>query len=84
MDGTLIAEGFDTAIIGIENNGSVPRVVYSIPKIVKILMSNPHDMGYLDAVEYVQYNLISAYMGEGTPLYVDTMPYDDALNSIEH
>jgi hypothetical protein len=84
MDGTLIAEGFDTAIIGIENNGSVPRVVYSIPKIVKILMSHPHDMGYLDAVEYVQHNMISAYMGEGSPLYVDTMPYDDALNSIEH
>lgn len=84
MEGTLIAEGFDTAIIGIDNNGDVPRVVYSIPKIVKILMSNPHEMGYLDAVEYVQFNLIGAYVGEGGPLYIDTMPYDDVLNSIQY
>ena len=62
----LIADGFNEAVIGIVY-GVQPRGVYSVRKIVDILME---DMSYEDAVEYFEYNIGGAYVGEKTPVYV--------------
>ena len=62
----LTADGFDDAVIGILY-GIEPKAVYSVRKIVDILMQ---DMSYEDAVEYFEYNIGGAYLGEKTPLYV--------------
>ncbi len=61
----LIADGFNKAIIGIDQNTS--RIIYSYTKIIQILMED--DMTREDAIEYFQYNIQSAWIGEKTPIY---------------
>lgn len=62
------ADGFDEALIGLEVNSM--RLVYSIPKCIKILC---RDMNESDAYEYFDYNVLSSYIGEKTPIWVDTI-----------
>ena len=61
------ADGFDDAVIGIEVNTF--RLVYSIDKMIAILTE---DMCYEDAIEYLDFNVFSAYVGEKTPIYIYT------------
>ena len=43
--------------------------VYDINKMVEILMNEGTD--YEDAVEFLDYNVVGAHLGEKTPLYVN-------------
>ena len=61
------ADGFDDAVVGIEVNTF--RLVYSIDKMIAILTK---DMSYEDAIEYLDFNVFSAYFGEKTPIYIYT------------
>jgi len=60
----LKADGFDDAIIGVEENGM--RLIYSVSKCLKIL---EQDMPELDAVEYFTFNVSGAYVGDKTPIW---------------
>lgn len=68
----LTADGFDDAIIGViytsDCNG---HVVYDKEKMKQTLMTGD-DMTEDEALEYLEYNVYGAYMGEHTPLYMDT------------
>jgi len=61
------ADNFDDAVVGIEVNTF--RLVYSIDKMIAILTK---DMSYEDAIEYLDFNVFSAYVGERTPIYIYT------------
>ena len=61
----LFADGFDEAIIGVEERAGV--VAYDIDKIIEILM---REMTEDEAVEYFEFNILGAYMGEKTPVYI--------------
>jgi hypothetical protein len=63
-DDILIADGLDDAIIGIDENSM--RLIYSKSKCIQILMK---DMSEEDAIEYYEYNIVGAYMGEKTPIW---------------
>jgi len=60
----LIADGFDEAIIGVEENEM--RLIYSVSKCLKIL---EQDMSEIDAFEFFTYNVSGAYVGEKTPIW---------------
>ena len=60
----LTADGFDAAIIGVDETSM--RVIYSVSKCIDILMA---DMSEEDAHEYFLYNVSSAYVGEKTPIW---------------
>lgn len=60
----LTADGFDAAIIGVDE--TCMRVVYSVSKCIDILMA---DMSEEDAYEYFFYNVSSSYVGEKTPIW---------------
>jgi hypothetical protein len=60
----LKADGFDDAIIGVEENSM--RLIYSVKKCLEILQT---DMDETDAMEYFTYNVSGAYMGEKTPIW---------------
>ena len=62
----LLADGFNDAVIGIVY-GLEPKAVYSVRKIVDILME---DMSYEDAIEHFEFNIAGSYVGEKTPIYV--------------
>jgi hypothetical protein len=60
----LIADGFDEAVIGIDENSL--RIIYSIKKCIQILT---RDMSEEDALEYFSFNVSGAYVGEKTPIW---------------
>ena len=64
-DDILKADGFDEAVIGIDESSM--RLIYSMSKCIEILM---RDMSEEDALEYYYYyNMSGAYVGEGTPIW---------------
>lgn len=66
-DEILKADGLDGGIIGIEENSI--RLVYSKSKVIEILMSE--DMTEEDALEHYYFNIVGAYVGEKTPIFVE-------------
>ncbi len=60
----LIADGFDEAIIGVDTKSE--RLIYSVSKCLTILC---RDMSEEDALEYFEYNVSGAYMGDKTPIW---------------
>jgi hypothetical protein len=67
----LTLDGFDEAVIGIVERAGLLAVCYNRTKIINILM---RDMNYEEAMEYYEFNILGAYMGEHTPVYLDYMP----------
>ena len=61
----VLADGFDKAIIGVSNNDM--RVIYSKSLCIDILMSQ--GMDEYEALEYFEYNVSGAYVGEKTPIW---------------
>ena len=72
----LFADGFDEAIMGTANAfGQRSVVAYDVEKIIKKLMKD--GMTYDEAREYYNFNIIGAYVGESTPIFVETFFHDD-------
>jgi hypothetical protein len=63
----LIADGFNEAIIGIDQSSY--RIIYSMRKCLEILIGE--GMTYEDALEHFHYNVSGAYVGEQTPIWCD-------------
>lgn len=68
-DQTMLANGFEEAVIGLDTSNEVFRVVYNIDAIISILMERDK-MTEEDALEHFSYNIQGSYVGEGTPIYV--------------
>ena len=73
----LFADGFEDAFVGvIERFGQDPIVVYDREKCIAILMEQFDDDNdeerdlYEEAEEYFGYNVIGAWVGEGTPAFI--------------
>jgi hypothetical protein len=67
----LTLDGFDEAVIGVVERAGLLAVCYDRNKIISILM---RDMNQEEAWEYYEFNILGAYMGESTPVYLDMMP----------
>ena len=65
----LKADGFDDAVIGIEERSG--RLVYDVNLMISILICD-EGMSEEEAIEYLDYNVIGAYVGEQTPIYITT------------
>lgn len=60
----------DEAIVGVAERINLnPVVVYDVDKILEIYM-NIHGMSDIDALEMYNYNLLGAWIGEETPLFL--------------
>ena len=69
-ENTLLMDGFDEAIIGFSQRIGEPLLaVYSWEKMVAILVERDK-MQFDDAVEYIDFNCIGAWVGEQTPIIV--------------
>ena len=64
----LLLDGYDDCIVGImERFGIGPIVCYSKDAIIDKLSK---DMSYEDVVEFFDFNIIGAWVGEKTPCFV--------------
>jgi hypothetical protein len=66
-DEFLFALGLDDAIIGVEQFSM--KVVYSEIECIRIYQEQ--GMSFEEAVDFFEFNVKSAYMGEKTPIFVD-------------
>lgn len=61
---------FDAAILGVaERAGGNAVVAYDTQKVLRVL---EQDMSADEAREYFDFNIGCAYVGEKTPVYIDT------------
>lgn len=67
FDEVLFAEGFEEAIIGVARQFDKTFVVYDYKAVMKILQ---RDMSPEDAVEFFEFNMVGAWMGDNTPAYL--------------
>jgi SOS response regulatory protein OraA/RecX len=65
----MLLDDLDSAFIGLTTNNI--RAVYSVQKIIDELMNQ--GMSEEDAYEYFSFNIECAYVGEKTPIYVNTI-----------
>ena len=72
MDDELLKwNGFDDAILGVGSRcGMNDVLVYSKKKMAYILRDRD-DMGVEEAIEYLDFNVLGAYIGERTPIVVE-------------
>jgi hypothetical protein len=71
MADLLKADGFDEAIIGLgRKKCSADSLVYDYDKCVAILMERD-GMSHEEAVEFMEFNVVDAYVGETTPIFVE-------------
>lgn len=69
MSEALVADGFDEAIIGMARQFNQTLVVYDEDKCLAILMERD-GMTEEEAIEFFEFNVVGAYVGGGTPVYV--------------
>jgi hypothetical protein len=62
----LKAQGLNRAIIGVDEASM--RLVYSVSKCIDILRN---DMTIEEAIEYFEFNVRGAYVGEKTPIWCE-------------
>lgn len=69
---TLFADGYNDAILGSTDDG---RIVYSKTLMLEqLVMTEISDC--TEAVEFLEYNVWCAYVGEFTPIYVNDLDDD--------
>ena len=60
---------FEPAILGIAHRfGMQPVVTYDYRKVIDIFAE---DMSHEEAKEYFDFNVIGAWLGEGTPIFIE-------------
>ena len=73
----LCADGFDDAILGIcERACSRTGVAYDRDKCIEILVERD-GMEYEEAIEYFEFNVVAAWSGEGTPVFISKIEIMD-------
>jgi hypothetical protein len=66
----LLADGFEDAIIGMGERCSChPVVIYDADKCLEILQERD-SMSEEDAADYFYFNVLGAWLGENTPIFV--------------
>ena len=68
-EGTLTADGFEDALIGYGLQFNRPVAVYYVEKCINILQLRD-GMTEDEAIEYFQFNVQGAYVGESTPIFI--------------
>jgi hypothetical protein len=65
----LFADGFDDAIVGVGSAfGGDLCAIYDADAIVESLMKQ--GMDYAEALEFYDFNIAGAYVGEQTPIFM--------------
>ena len=76
----LLADGFEGVFIGVSTRCGQPTLaVYDANKCLQILIHRD-DMNHEEALEYFNFNVIGAWVGDETPLFLESMSLIEACN----
>ena len=64
----MTMDGYDDAIIGVVERIGLEVVCYDLDKVIAILMKQGMDED--DAWEWYQFNMVGAWVGEKTPVFL--------------
>ena len=67
----IVADGFEDDLIGVGQQFNKAMAVYDRQKCIEILMERD-GMSDEEAVEYFEYNVTGAWVGEYTPIFLET------------
>ena len=68
-EGIILADGFESAFVGVGQCFSKPmQAIYDRDKCIASLINGGASIE--DAIEYFEYNVQGAWVGEGTPVFV--------------
>lgn len=70
-DELLYWDGLDDAIIGYTLNCGTTIVIYDYEECIKCF--HRAGMGYVAAIEHVDFNLLNTHMGDNTPITIKRM-----------
>jgi hypothetical protein len=77
MDKTLFADGFEDCIVGQFTRCGKPTViVYDAEKCINKLIDRDK-MSFEEASDFFEYNVLGAWMGEGTPAFMQKFSSDE-------
>jgi hypothetical protein len=63
-----LPERYDDCVMGYGSKaGAEDCLIYDVDSVLQILME---DMTYDEAFEYFEYNIVGAYVGETTPIFL--------------
>lgn len=65
----MVADGFEDAYIGYTIGVAPSVAIYDFEKCVEVLMARD-ELSREDAIEYLNFNTVYAYVGKGTPLFL--------------
>lgn len=68
-DDVLIADGLDEALIGYGRRFTDHVAIYSIAKCLQCYAKM--GMTYEEAREYFEFNVVGAYVGDSTPIFME-------------
>jgi hypothetical protein len=71
IDGALLADGFEDALVGFGYQFTHPVAVYNKDKCIEILMDRD-GMDDTEAIEYFDFNVSGAWVGENTPIFLES------------
>lgn len=69
MSEALLAEGFDEALLGFGRRFNTVVAIYSYDRCVDLLVKRD-GMSEDEAHEYMEYNVLGAFVGDQTPIYM--------------
>ena len=73
----MLADGFDEALIGVCHSYGRPEVAaYSLPLLIDILVTRD-GMSIEDAEEFFEYNIVGAFVGDHTPVFITPVGNDN-------
>lgn len=75
-EGLLLADGFEDAFLGIGRCFNVTTAVYDYERCITILMERD-GMERDEAEEFFEFNVVGAYVGPATPVFLTAMPLED-------
>ena len=64
----LLADGLESAFMGIGRQFTHPIAIYSYKKTIKALMRSGMDKE--EAIEYFDHNIAQAFVGDNTPVFL--------------
>lgn len=75
----LLADGFDEAFIGVGRRCGQPNIaVYDSEKCIEVLQKGG-DMTEEEAMEYFEFNVVGAWVGDHTPMFVELCTISEVL-----
>ncbi len=76
MTDPLAADGLEEALIGLGTQGPHVLLVYDLAAVRRVLVAQ--GCAEDEVEDYIAYNIIGAWLGPGTPVFVERMTMEEA------